>query len=382
MVTKRKKTGKRPRGEGGVTLRKDGRWQTSMTLENRERKYFYGETQAEALEKLHTAQEQQRQGKLATGPQQTVKQFLEDWLYNVHRQQVRRNTYRIYKNNLNTHILPAFGHVKLQKLSAYQIETLYARMLQKKYKAETIRSVHRTLRKALSDAVRWKRLGYNPCNDVKQPSAEKFETHPIMKEQAKILIEVAKGTLFETLIPMALTTAMREGELAALTWKDIDFEQKCLRVQQTVYFYPEEGLVSSEPKTESSKSQIMLPQFVIDSLLLQRERQAQARLKAGKKWQDLDLVFCNTTGGFLRQGYHFSIKFKQLLEKAGLPDMRFHDLRHSAATILITMGVHPKQIQELLRHSNITTTMNIYGHVFPSMQRKVMDDLDDIFKQE
>jgi len=382
MATKRKKTGKRARGEGGVTLRKDGRWQTSMTLEGKGRKYFYGETQAEALEKLHTAQEQQRKGKLVTGPQQTVAQFLEDWLENIHKHLIRDNSYLIYRRNLNNYILPAFGTTKLQKLTAYQIETLYAQMRQKKHRAETIRSVHRTLHKALGDAVRWKRLSYNICDDVKQPSEEKFEMQPITQEQAKHLIDAAKGTLFETLIPMALATAMREGELAGLRWSDIDFEEKNLHVRRTAYRYPKRGVVVAEPKTESSKSKIMLPQFVLDSLLLQREQQAQMRMKSGDKWQERDLVFCNTYGGFIIQSYHFSIKFKQLLKKADLPDMRFHDLRHSSATILIAMGVHPKQIQELLRHSNITTTMNKYGHVLPSMQRKVMDDLDKIFKSE
>ncbi len=382
MATKRKKTGKRARGEGSVTLRKDGRWQTSMTLEGRKRKYFYGENQAEALEKLHLAQEQQRKGKLATGRQQTVAQFLEDWLENMHRHNLRESSYRIYRNNLSKHALPAFGHLKLQKLNAYEIETLYAKMQQKGYKAETIRSVHRTLRKAFGDAVRWKRLSHNPSDDVKQPGAEEFEAQTLTHEQAKQLIIAAKGTALEALIPLALTTAMRRGEFVGLKWQDINFEEKTLYVRRTVSQVKGKGLVASEPKTAKSKSKLMLPQFVVDALLLQRERQIQMRLDAGDKWQENDLVFSNMHGTFMARQDYLYVRFKKLLAKAGLPDMRFHDLRHSAATILLVMGVHPKQVQEILRHSNISITMNRYAHIIPSMQHKLMDDLDTLFKSE
>ncbi len=184
-MTKRKKTGKRGRGEGSVTQRKDGRWQTSMKVEGRPRKYFYGATQAEALDKLHVAQEQQRQGKLATGPQQTVKQFLEDWLENVHRYKIRYNTLRTYRGHLKKHVLLAIGHIKLRNLTAYHIETLYSKMQQQKYKAGTIRSLHCMLRKAFGDAVRWKRLSHNICTDVRQPSEEESELQLLTEEQSR-----------------------------------------------------------------------------------------------------------------------------------------------------------------------------------------------------
>lgn len=123
----------------------------------------------------------------------------------------------------------------------------------------------------------------------------------------------------------------------------------------------------------------MLPQFALDALALHHTRQREARMKAAERWQENDIVFSNTLGKFSEPQY-IRVRFKQLLKRAGLPDMRFHDLRHSAATLLLTMGVHPKQVQELLRHSNIATTMDIYSHVLPSMQRKMMDDLDDFFR--
>ncbi len=381
-MTKRKKAGKRGRGEGSVTHRKDGRWQTSMMLEGRKRKYFYGETQAEALEKLHIAQEQQRQGKLATGPQQTVAQFLEDWLENVHRHKIRETSYLIYRGHLNLRVLPAFGHIKLKNLTAYHIETLYSRMQQKGHKSETIRSLHRMLHKAFGDAVRWKRLSHNICDDVQQPSEEEFEMQLLTQEQAKVLIETVKGTPLEAIIPLALGTALRGGEILGLLWSHIDFEEKSLTVKRTVYRIPKQGVVASEPKTAKSKSKLLLPQFVIDALLLHRERQAHMRLKAGDKWEEHNLVFTNLVGKFMSRQYHLGTKFKQMLKQANLPDMRFHDLRHSSATILLEMGVHPKLVQNLLRHAKIATTMDRYSHVRPRMQRKVMDDLDTLFQDK
>lgn len=382
-MPKRKKTGKRARGEGSVTHRKDGRWQTSMPLGGGKRKYFYGETQSEALEKLHVAQEQQRQGKLATGRQQTVAQFLEeDWLEKVHRNRIRYNSHKTYRGHLKNHVLPAFGHVKLQNLTAYQIETLYSKMQQKGYKAETIRSIHSMLHKAFSDAVRWKRLSHNICDDVQQPAAEEYEMHPLTKEQAKLLIETVKGTELEAIIPLALGTAMRAGEILGLLWSNTDLIEQVIHIKKTAYRVINQGMVSAEPKTVKSKSKVNLPQFVVDALLAHRERQAEKRLKAGDRWKEYDLVFTNRVGGYMSHEYYLGKKFKETLKKANLPEMRFHDLRHSAATILLVMGVHPKQAQEILRHSNISTTMNRYSHVLPSMQRKVMDDLDTFFKDE
>jgi len=382
MATKRKKTGKRARGEGSVTLRKDGRWQTSMTLEGRKRKYFYGENQAEALEKLHVAQEQQRQGKLARGRQQTVAQFFEDWLENVHRHKIRYNTYRIYRTHLKLRVLPTLGHIKLQNLTVYQIETLYGKLQQQGYKAETIRSLHRMLSKALGDAVRWKRLSHNICNDVQQPSEEEFEMQLLTQEQAKALIESVRGTPLEAIIPLALGTALRGGEILGLLWSDIDFEEKSLTVKRTAYRVVKQGMITSEPKTAKSKSKILLPQFVTDALLLHRERQELVRLKMGEKWEEHGLVFTNSLGKFMSRQHYLGNKFKQVLKKASLPDMRFHDLRHSSATILLEMGVHPKLVQNLLRHAKLATTMDRYSHVRPKLQRKVMDDLDTLFQDK
>ncbi len=371
---------RRGRGEGSIYQRKDGRYVASLPIEGqgRKRKYFYGKTRTEVREKLQKAQLEQRQGKLATGPQQTLQQFTEHWLEDIRKPHIRVNTYRTYRQMLDRHIIPELGHIRLQKLSPQHIDELYARKLQDGYAAETVRQIHRVLHRALRDAVRWNLMSLNVCDNVAQPRAVKYESHPLSGEQAKHLLAAIKGDRLETLLILALVTGMRQGELLSLRWSEIDFQERSLWVRHTVNRAGRYGIIENDPKTESSKRKIMLPQFAIDTLRQQQERQAEMRKRAGESWKEQNIVFSNRYGGFL-EGPNLDRRLKQLLKQAGLPDMRFHDLRHSAATILLKMGVHPKQVQELLGHSSITITMDLYSHVLPSMQVEMMDKLDDFF---
>ena len=375
---------RRGHGEGSVFKRKGARagkknWVAQITLKNGKNKQFYFETEKEAQRGLRQALHDLEQGKLITERDQTMKQFLEYWLEG-HRKFVRVNTYRIYRQYLDRHVIPVLGHVRLQKLSPRHIQELYGRDLNKGYAPETIRGVHRMLHKALSDAVQWNWVAANACDKVKQPGPVRYETHPLTPEQAKTLMETAKGSRLEALLTLAVTTGMRRGEILALRWSDIDFEERSLQVRHTVNRAGKYGILENAPKTEKSKRRIMLPQFVLDALKKHRAQQDEIRLQAGPTWQEHNLVFTTDTGGFV-EGTHLNRRFKQLLKEAGLPDMRFHDLRHSAATILLGKGVHPKLVQELLGHSQMSITMDRYSHVLPSMQRDMMKGLDDLYKE-
>jgi integrase len=322
-------------------------------------------------------QRELEQGTLATGQKQTVKHYLEYWL-EVYGPHLRLNTRRLYRQLLDIHLLPMLGHISLDKLSPRQIDELYALRLTEGYAVETVRAIHRMLHKALQDAVKWRLLAANPCNHVNQPQPVKPDIHPLMKEQALQLLQAAKGDRFEALLTLAVATGMRRGELLALRWADIDLEEGSLWVRHTITRIGKHGLVEHEPKTASSKRKILLPRFVLTALLQHRGLQAEMRAKAGEAWHERDIVFTNARGGFVEPA-HLGKKFKQLLKAANLPDMRFHDLRHSAATILLGMGVPVKLVQELLGHSHFAMTMDRYSHVLPSMQRGMMDRLDDYF---
>jgi integrase len=380
----RSKAKHRGHGEGSIYYRKsDDRWVASFLLEDGKRKYLYGKTRREAYEKLQKALQEQQQGILAVGPQQTMKHYLEHWLENVHKPTIRLSSYTRYRKILNTHILPALGHIQVQKLSAQHLQELYASKLKEGLSPKTIKLIHVVLHKALENAVDVNIIARNVADIAAKslPREPRHEIQPLTIEQAQKLLEVARGHRLEALIILAVTTGMRRGELIGLCWSDIDFHEKSLYVRRTVDRISGNGYVKSEPKTASGRRKIFLPPFVIEALKQHRTRQEVARLKAGSEWKDPDLVFCNTHGGFSHP-VHLYEMFQHLLEDAGLPRMRFHDLRHSAATILMAMGIHAKVVQELLGHSNITMTLNIYSHVLPSLQKEAMEKWDDLFGQQ
>lgn len=364
--------GRRGHGEGSIYRRKDGRWAASITLEGRKRKTYYGKTRREVQEKLNAALHEQQQGTLATGKQQTMAHYLQYWLEEVHKPTIRLSSYDKYRKLLNRHILPGLGHFQVQKLSAQQVQAYYARKLEEGLSPSTIHVMHAILHKALENAVRWGLVSRNVCDVVSPPRQTRHEIQPLTIVQAQQLLERAHGHRLEVLLTLAITTGMRRGEIIGLRWSDINFEDQSLYIRRTVDRITRNGYVESEPKTARSRRRIMLPTFVINALQEQRTRQAKTRLKAGKAWHENDLVFCNTHGGFLHPT-HLYIAFQQLLKDAGLPPLRFHDLRHSAATILMAMGIHVKIIQELLGHSSAALTLNVYGHVIPSLQKEAME---------
>jgi integrase len=368
----------RGHGEGSIYQRKDGRWTASITLENRKRKYFYGETRKEVQEKLKVALHQQQQGTLATGPKQTVKQYLDQWLEEVHKPTIRLSTYLNYRRYLDRYILPALGQIQLQKLTAQQVQALYARKQKEGIVPGTIRFIHAILHKAFDQAVRWKLVAHNVCDEVTPPRNEKHEIKPLTKEQAQKLLETVRGHHLEALLTIALITGMRRGELRSLRWGDINFEDKSLQVCHTVENLTGYGYRENEPKSSRGKRRIALPDFAVEMLKMHRVKQIEARLTVGAAWIDRDLVFCRANGDFLPAST-LLYNFDKLLKEAGIPHIRFHDLRHSAATILLMKGVHPKVVQEILGHSSISMTMDVYSHVLPSMQKEVMDKWNDEF---
>jgi integrase len=379
-----KKQRRRGKGEGSIYQRKgDKRWVGSFRTEDGSRKYVYGETYAITLEKLRKAQREHQQGMVVTGPQTTItlRNYLEDWLETVRKPALRVSTYVRYRGNLDNHILPKLGHIPLRKLTTEHIEAFYAMKLKEGLSPRSIRGMHGLLHSALDHAVQRKRIPINICEHISLPRVTKHEIHPLTGDEARRLLETAKGHRLEALLTVAIATGMRRGELLALRWRDIDFHDGSLQIRRTVNRIAGFRFVENEPKTVKGRRKVSLPHFVLEALKKHRLLQEEARRKAGTSWQERDIVFCNRNGDFLFPD-HVDDLFHKLLEDADLPRVRFHDLRHSAATILLSLGVHPKVVQELLGHSQISVTMDTYSHVLPSLQKDVMDGLDDFFGGE
>lgn len=373
---------RRGKGEGSVFPRKDGRWTAQLTLEDGTQKQVHRKTRQEAHKALQQMLREQEQGMLATGSQQTMKQFMEYWLEEVHRPTIRTSSYANYRGILDKHILPALGHIQVQKLTVQHVQKFYASKLKEGLSPKTIKVYHAVLHNALSHAVYINLVSRNVSDLATKslPKQTRYEIQPLTTEQAQAFLETVKGHHLETLLILAITTGMRRGELLALRWQDIDFDNKHLQVCRSVRREAKRGLVVNEPKTQAGRRKVVLSSFLIEVLKQHRVRQLEVRLQAGTAWEDHGLVFCTKRGRLFDPTYML-VLFKKLLQDVGLPLMRFHDLRHSAATLLLAMGVHVKVVQELLGHSNITTTLNTYSHVLPSLQQDAMNKMSDLFNR-
>ncbi len=307
------------RGEGSVYQRKsDGRWVASFIAEETgKRQYLYREKRSEAVEALREVLQAQKQGTLATGPKQTVRQYLEHWLENgLKPPAIRISSHVRYRGLLYNHILPAFGHVQLQKLTAEYLERLYTKLQKEGYSSHTIRGIHGFLHKALNQAVRRNYIARNVCDFVDLPRITTHTTIQILDtDQAKRLLEVARGHDLEIFLLVAITTGMRFGELTALRWQDINFDEGTVYIHRTVKHISGHGFVEGEPKTAKSKRKIMVPSITIEGLSRQHAQQLETSLKAGSPWKERGIVFPNKHGNFLREEVVMN-RFHKLLEQS------------------------------------------------------------------
>ncbi len=360
------------------------RWVAEITTSLGKRKKYTFKTKQEAQKKKNDALRELEQGALATGPQQKIKDYLENWIENVHRDNVRISTYVKYKKHIK-YIVAELGDVWLQKLAPEQVRRFYTKLSARKDKggrelsSKTVYEVHGVLHLALKNAVRWGYVSRNVCDLVKPPRVVSREVVPLSLEQAQTFLTGARENRLEMLLTMAVVTGMRRGELLALRWSNIDFERRTLVVLHTVDYIPKHGYVEDEPKTKAGKRLISLPSFLIDMLKQHRMKQQKQMVEQGEKWEDRDLVFTGLHGGYFSPRYLEKL-FKKLFADAGFPGMHFHDLRHSAATILLSMGINMKVIQELLGHSDVAITLGLYSHLLPSMQKEVTDMWDTVFE--
>jgi integrase len=353
------------------------RWVAEISTELGKRKKFYFKTKQEAIKKKNEALRELEQGTLVTGPQQKLKDYLEDWIENVHKDELRISTYVKYKK-LIKYIVADLGNIWLQKLSPEQVRRFYTKKGKDGLSSKMINSIHGVLHLALENAVQWNYVARNVCDLVKPPRIVSREVTPLTLEQARALLFSIREHHLEELLVVAVVTGMRRGELLALRWSNIDFERRTLLVLHTVDYIPKYGYVETEPKTKAGKRLISLPHFLVDMLKQHRLQQMEQRLKQGDTWENRDLVFPDLRGGYFNPNYLLRV-FKKPLDEAGLPHMPFHDLRHSAATILLSMGVYIKVVQELLGHSNISITLGTYAHLLPSMQQEVVEKWDEEF---
>lgn len=386
---------RRGHGEGSIFKRKDGRWCASYVIGRRpdgrlKRGYIYGKTRAEVAAELTKVLAKKIDGLPVDASKQTVGEFLDAWLEDVAKPTVRPRTYDCYSDIVERHIKPALGGVRLSKLSPQHLQKLY-REKQEAGLTHTVRLCHAVLHRAFGQAAKWGLIVRNPADLVDPPKVPKKEFTPLSPEEAQRFLVAAEGDRFYALYVLAITCGLRQGELLGLKWEDIDLERGTLQVRRQLQWVRAEGeermgrkrvepkWVLTEPKSAKSRRVVTLPAVAVAALKKHKVRQMEERLRLGEVWQDLGFVFTTPIGTPQDASNLLKHSFYPLLEKAGVPRIRFHDLRHTCATVLLAQGVHPKLVQEQLGHSQISLTLDTYSHVMPDMKREVAAKMDALF---
>lgn len=368
---------KRGNGEGSISKRKDGRWwgrYTVHTLEGPKQKAVYGKTRFEVAEKLTKAMSARASGVIDTGGSK-LSDYLDKWLLSI-KDTVRQRTWERYESIVRVHLKPTMGRLKLKSVTSTQVRELYRQKLDAGSSPRTVQYIHVTLRKALQDAFLDELVTRNVVAIIKAPKPKKKEINPLSPAQARTFLEVVDGDRLEALYILAIHCGLRQGELLGLKWSDVDREFSRLQVRRTLSL-TRSGHVFEQPKNGKGRS-IELTSAASEALRAHLNRQLAKIETSGENYQDQNLIFPDERGQPMRS-YTLTGKFKRLLDYAGLPHTRFHDLRHTCATLMLCEGVHPKFVQELLGHSTISITLDTYSHVLPGMSGKAASAMNRIF---
>jgi integrase len=336
------------------------------TSEGPKRRYVQGKTRAEVNQKLTKVMADRDAGMIFDAGSLTVEEYLTRWLEDSVKGTVRPSTYEVHRHMIKPHIIPALGRLKLKDLSPMHVRSFYREKLDSGLSSATVRKMHSILRKALKQAILDGLIPRNVCEAVKPPKVERKEITPLDREQAKAVLEAASGDRLETLYVLAVHTGMREGELLGLKWEDVDLERGVLRLKHALV---REGskVTLGDLKTPKSRRSIRLTYAAADALRSHLERQLEEMERVGSLYETGGLVFATESGTLINPSNLRNRSFKPLLKRAGLPDICFHDLRHTCATLLLSQGTHPKLVQELLGHATIAMTLDTYSHFLPSM---------------
>lgn len=363
--------------EGTFYRRSDGSWCGQLRTGNGKRITYYGKTKAEVQQKLAKSRDLHAKGQLSANTSQTLSEYLQGWL-SVMKPALRPKTYESYDLNVRR-LTPHIGNVRLSSLTPAHIQNCLALLQLGGLSPRSVEQVHTVLHGALGRAVQLELLNRNPSDAVSAPRPAQTEMKTLSAEDAKHLFQVTEGERFHALWVVLATTGMRLGEAMGLRWSDIDLNAGGITVQRGLQRQKEAGLVNVEPKSRTSRRNIILSATAITALLAHRDLQRQTAEFLASHWTASDVVFTRALGGPLDPS-NVNPYFNDALKRAGLPHVRIHDLRHTAASLLLSEGIHPKVVQEMLGHSSISLTLGTYSHVLPSLHADAAKKMDGLFR--
>ncbi|MDP6549172.1 MAG: tyrosine-type recombinase/integrase [Dehalococcoidia bacterium] len=371
---------RRGNNEGSIYKRADGRWAAVVSLGwqdgGRKRKTFYGRTRREVQEQLTIALRAHLQGLPVASERLSLGRFLDSWLVDSVKATVRPRTLQSYTELVRIHLGPGLGRIPLSKLTPQDVQRLINRKLAAGLSPRRVQYIHAVLRRALSQAEKWGLVARNVAKLVNAPRVVQAEIDPFTPGEARAFIQAIRGERLEALYALAITTGMRQAELLGLFWSDVDLDKRELAIRTTLQRINGE-FQFLEPKTARSHRILALPDMVVESLRAHKGRQIGEKLQVGPDWEELDLVFTAPNGGPLSDRV-VRTRFYRILEAAGLRRQRFHDLRHSCASLMIAQGVQSREVMETLGHSTIVMTLNRYGHIFPNARRETAEKMGQI----
>ncbi len=379
----------------------DGHWHARVTMGRRpdgttERKHVQRRTKAELRDVVRELERSRDSGEYVwTTDDLTLEAWLAHWLDNVLPMTARWKTLSTYRSQMRLHVVPALGAWRLSEIQPEHLEEHYRRMQADGHSAHTIRAVHRVLRSAFNEAVRRRRLAGNPALVARPPRAEDIEVEPLSIEESRRVLEAAQSTSHPARWSIALSLGMRQGEALGLLWADVDLDEGVLRVRRSVQRHTWEhgcevvgghpscrrkrgaecdhrtggGLLLVEPKTKASKRTIVLPAPLVEELRAHRAQVNRRRLAAGEAWDAThDLVFPAANGGLIDPSRDHR-EWKALLKQAGLRDVRLHDARHTAATLLLVQGVDIRTVMSIMGWTEMATAQR-YTHAVDELRRR------------
>jgi integrase len=399
----------RANGDGTVYQRKDHRWEAAGYVlapgNSRKRIRVYGSSRKEALAKLTEKIAASNRGVPVVTTQGSLAAYLTYWLENVAVHQLRETTHTRYTAVVEQYLIPGLGRKKLAKLAAKDIRIWLnelrtvcqccargidagrdpkaqasrrprccsiGKCCRKRLSPVTLSYIHSVLKSALEHAVREEEIPRNVARNVRTGTPRPRRFNPLTTDEARRFLAATQGHRLVALFELALRTGLRKGELLGLRWEDLDLDGGTATIRRTLQRTRTGGLTNLPTKTISSERRIALPASCVTSLRAHREHQAQEKEKAGSDWQGSGHVFTRPDGHPIEPAT-LTRRFNALLRNAHLRPIRFHDLRHSTATLLLEQGVELVVIKELLGHAHIGVTATVYAHVRLRLQRDAID---------
>jgi integrase len=368
---------KRGNNEGSIYRRSNGSWRAMVTLQG-ERLTYSAKTKRQCQEWLRQTLEEVENGLTYDSTQVTLAKFMDDWLVSIE-PSLRFNTFRQYQQVTKQYILPALEEHRLRELKPEHIQQLYNGMVRQGFGLRTIQLTHAVIHRALAHAIRLGLISRNPDDATTPPRPKRKEMQFLDENQVQQLLITAKARndRLYALYYMAIATGMRQGELLGLKWADLDWEQSALQVHRQLTKKKGGGREFTLPKTKAGIRRIDLGKEGLQVLKEHQQKQYMSMVAAGNKWQDQELVF-PTSIGTPMYGEYLIKRFKLILNEARLPDIRFHDLRHTAASLMLNNGIPVIIVSRRLGHSRPSITLDVYGHLIPGKQREAASLMDQL----